>query len=79
MSLACSCKDDEHGFVVPTPDPDKEQEKEENGGDQGGENQSPEVASLCNPEDLGQTPMIIAYYTENSSSLPDPSCLTHIN
>lgn len=79
MSLACSCKDDEHGFVVPTPDPDKEQEKEENGGDQGGENQTPEVASLCNPEDLGQTPMIIAYYTENSSSLPDPSCLTHIN
>ena len=46
-------------------------------GDQGGQEQP--GATLCNEEDLGQKPMIIAYYTENSSAIPDPACLTHIN
>ena len=75
MSFSSSCAGDEHGFVVPYPDQDK---TEQNGDQDDGSEDSP-VASLCAPEHLGQTPMIIAYYTENSSSLPDPSCLTHIN
>lgn len=75
--LACSCTEDDPGFVVPVPDKETDQE---NNGNQGGGNPSDEpVASLCNPEYLGQTPMIIAYYTENSSVIPDPACLTHIN
>lgn len=77
MLLACSCTEDEPGFVVPVPDKETDQE---NNGNQGDGNPSDEpVASLCDPEYLGQTPMIIAYYTENSSAIPDPACLTHIN
>lgn len=74
MSPVCSCTEEEHGFVVPLPDTDSEQENNEST-----ENPDSPVASLCSPEYLGQTPMIIAYYTENSSTLPDPACLTHIN
>lgn len=77
MLLACSCNGEEHGFIVPTPGPENGQG---NNGNEEDDNQgNAAVASLCNPEDLGQTPMIIAYYTENSSTVPDPSCLTHIN
>ena len=82
MLFTCSCTEEEQGFVVPAPDKEnnKNQEEKEDEKDNGGsQDETPSVASLCNPEDLGQTPMIIAYYTENSSSLPDPACLTHIN
>lgn len=75
MILACSDIQDDSGFVVPVPTPDKEQDKEENNG----KDDDQVAASLCSPEYLGQTPMIIAYYTENSSAVPDPACLTHIN
>lgn len=76
MFLACSCNnDEEQGFVVTLPDSDDDDEESDDPGGTG----NTAVASLCNKEDLGQTPMIIAYYTENSSSVPDPSCLTHIN
>ncbi len=33
--------------------------------------------TLC--KDIGQTPIILAYYTENSKALPDPTLVTHIN
>lgn len=72
--------DDQPDFVVPAPDPDKENTGNNDGTHSGDGGQTDQAtASLCNPEDLGQTPMIIAYYTENSSKLPDPACLTHIN
>ena len=38
-----------------------------------------ESETLCKPEFLGQTPMVVAYYTENSSEVPDPNYVTHIN
>ena len=34
---------------------------------------------LCKPEYLGQTPMVLAYYTEYSSEVPDPNLVTHVN
>lgn len=34
-------------------------------------------AVLCT--DIGQTPIVLAYYTENSPALPDVTLLTHIN
>lgn len=72
--------DDQPDFVVPAPDPDKENTGNNDGTHSGDGGQTDQAtASLCNPENLGQTPMIIAYYTENSSKLPDPACLTHIN
>ena len=36
-------------------------------------------AKLCREDCLGQKPMVIAYYTENSSEVPDPNYVTHIN
>ncbi|MCQ2184257.1 MAG: hypothetical protein MJY62_02475, partial [Bacteroidales bacterium] len=49
------------------------------GSDGQGEGQggTQDQGTLCT--DIGQTPMIIAYYTENSSVLPDPTLVTHIN
>lgn len=81
MLCSCSCTEPEQGFVVQLPDKENNNQNNGNGnGDNdGSQTDVPSEASLCNPEDLGQTPMIIAYYTENSSALPDPSCLTHIN
>ena len=79
-----SCTGEEQpGHLVPGPSDQTEEQPgddNDNGSDAGNNNQGATAeASLCNPEDLGQTPMIIAYYTENSSALPDPTCLTHIN
>jgi chitinase len=84
MFMSAACTDETPNFVVPAPDTGNGQTN--NGGGSGnngnGDNSGqPEVpaASLCDPEFLGQSPMIIAYYTENSSVLLDPACLTHIN
>ena len=79
--LGASCSEDVPGFVVPTPDDNKDNTQTDNpkpDQDKDGLTDEP-VANLCDEEFLGQKPMIIAYYTENSSALPDPSCLTHIN
>ena len=49
-----------------------------NGGNSGNTTTDPVFTeSLCT--DLGQSPMVLAYYTENSSALPDVTLLTHIN
>ena len=39
----------------------------------------PADAKLCREDCLGQKPMVIAYFTENSSEVPDPNLVTHIN
>ena len=79
--FGASCSEDVPGFVVPTPDDNKDNTQTENPKPDDGKDDLTEesVANLCDEEFLGQKPMIIAYYTENSSALPDPSCLTHIN
>ena len=79
MLLFVSCSEEEHGFVVPTPGQDTNKENQNNQGNGNNQEQTTFTESLCDPEYLGQSPMIIAYYTENSSVLPDPACLTHIN
>lgn len=79
--LGASCSEDAPGFVVPTPDDNKDNTQTGNPkpGDGKDDVTDEPVANLCDEEFLGQKPMIIAYYTENSSALPDPACLTHIN
>lgn len=86
MFVGASCSDESPAFVVPGPGTGSGQTNNggnsNNGGNNSGNNggqKEESDASLCAPEHLGQTPMIIAYYTENSSALPDPACLTHIN
>lgn len=64
---------------VPPPPPDNKTETPQN--QSGGENnegeQTPTSGTLCT--DLGQTPIILAYFTEYSERVPDPTLLTHIN
>lgn len=81
LTVSVSCTDDTPDFVVSAPNSGAGQSGNggNSDGDAGNDGQQPESSSLCDPEFLGQTPMIIAYYTENSSSVPDPACLTHIN
>lgn len=64
-------------FSIPTPKPIDEviPDDDEGGGSGGGGGTIP--GTLCT--DIGQTPVILAYYTENSSALPDVTLLTHIN
>lgn len=64
-------------FSIPAPKPIDEviPDDDEGGGSGGGGGTTP--GTLCT--DIGQTPVILAYYTENSSALPDVTLLTHIN
>ena len=64
-------------FSIPAPKPVDEviPDDDEGGGSGGGGGTTP--GTLCT--DIGQTPVILAYYTENSSELPDVTLLTHIN
>ena len=64
-------------FSIPAPKPVDEviPDDDEGGGSGGGGGTTP--GTLCT--DIGQTPVILAYYTENSSDLPDVTLLTHIN
>lgn len=80
--MIASCTVETPNFVVPAPGTGNGQAGNGTGNNGNDDNTGqPEVptASLCDPAFLGQSPMIIAYYTENSSVLPDPACLTHIN
>ena len=47
-----------------------------NGGDNNG-NGGGETGTLCT--DIGQTPIVLAYFTEYTETLPEVSLLTHIN
>ena len=47
------------------------------GGTQADDPTADDTPVLCT--DIGQTPIVLAYYTENSSELPDVTLLTHIN
>lgn len=64
-------------FSIPAPKPIDEviPDDDEGGGSGGGGGTTP--GTLCT--DIGQIPVILAYYTENSSDLPDVTLLTHIN
>ena len=64
-------------FSIPAPKPVDEviPDDDKGGGSGGGGGTTP--GTLCT--DIGQTPVILAYYTENSSDLPDVTLLTHIN
>ena len=64
-------------FSIPAPKPVDEviPDDDEGGGSGGGGGTTP--GTLCT--NIGQTPVILAYYTENSSALPDVTLLTHIN
>ena len=78
---AVSCDKAENNFVIPLPDtkpstttPTTPEPENPSGGGGGGTTTS---GTLCT--DIGKTPIVLAYYTEYSTELPDVTLLTHIN
>jgi len=66
------CSKPESGIVLPSPSPHQNEEEE-----QKQDPEEPASSTLCT--DIGQTPVVLAYYTENSKDLPDVTLLTHVN
>ena len=69
---------------VPPPPPNNENgnnngNNNENGNENNGNenNENTETGTHCT--DIGQTPIILAYFTEYNERVPDPTLLTHIN
>lgn len=77
LALGSSCDKPSNGGVdVPPPPPDNGQEQ--NGNQNGNGNTDPgTTGTLCT--DIGQTPIVLTYFTEYNEELPDPTILTHIN
>jgi len=77
---AVSCDKAENNFVIPLPDtkpsttPQTPSTPEPENPSGGGTTAS---GTLCT--DIGKTPIVLAYYTEYSTTLPDVTLLTHIN
>ena len=78
---AVSCEKPANTFVIPPPDT-----KPETSTDTPQSPETPETppggggttsGTLCT--DIGRTPVVLAYYTEYSTELPDVTLLTHIN
>lgn len=69
-----ACEKDSN-LSIPAPPPAGGDEPGGSGG--GGEEPGGDDAVLCT--DIGQKPVVLAYYTENSPALPDVTLLTHIN
>ena len=63
---------------VPPPPEKKTAAPEDQPGEEGNEGeQTTTGGTLCT--DIGQTPIILAYYTEYNERVPDPTLVTHIN
>ena len=86
LALGSSCEKPSGGGIdVPPPPPDKEDNQGGNGN--GGDDNTgtnPDTGTgtetsgtLCT--DIGQTPIVLTYFTEYNEELPDPTIITHIN
>lgn len=80
LSLAASCGKEDTGLTIPSPGnktaaPEQGSGSGSGSGENGGEQAS--GATLCT--DIGQTPIILAYYTEYNETAPDPTLITHLN
>ena len=77
--LLVGCNKPDSGYTPPPPSGEETPggNTENPNPDPGPTPTPPDEGTLCT--DLGQTPMVLAYYTENSPKLPDVTLLTHIN
>lgn len=78
-TFAISCEKPQTGIVIPGPAPSPTPGPTPGPGpeDPGNDPEPPAAGTLCT--DIGQTPIVLAYYTENSSEVPDANLVTHIN
>ena len=79
--VICSCSKPAASSSVPAPPPVSGDDSgtgtgDDNSGAQGGSSDW-DAGTHC--ADIGQTPIILAYFTENSKEMPDATLLTHIN
>ena len=86
MLAFCACEKPNSGSVdVPPPPVDdnggnggnNNGGNDNNGGDNNGGSGTETSGTLCT--DIGQTPIVLSYFTEYNEKLPDPTILTHIN
>ena len=70
VMLSVSCEKPESGLIIP----DQGQNVDQG---QGGEDKPQQEGALCT--DIGQTPIVLCYYTEYSEELPDINLVTHVN
>ena len=87
-AMLVSCTDNNQtGFVLPTPTPgggggNNNGGGDNNGGDDnngGGNGTSGAYDPDTHCTDIGQTPIVLAYFTEYTETLPEVTLLTHIN
>jgi len=80
---SCTKNDGSSNNTVPPPPPDNGSENgngngnEDDNGDGGGNTDPGDDGTHCT--DIGQTPIVLAYFTEYNESLPEVTLLTHIN
>ena len=79
--VICSCSKPAASSSGPAPPPVSGDDSgtgtgDDNSGAQGGSSDW-DAGTHC--ADIGQTPIILAYFTENSKEMPDATLLTHIN
>ena len=82
LLLLMGCSKPESGYQAPTPPPDNGSSGNTNHGNTtpSGKDDPPAPGpegTLCT--DIGQTPIVLAYFTEYTETLPEVSLLTHIN
>ena len=84
---AASCSKPESNFVTPAPpasgNTDNGSGSGSGGGNDGGSDNGTGTGTTeddgTHCTDIGQTPIVLAYYTEYGETLPDVTKLTHIN
>ena len=72
--LLSACSKPNQGLVIPEPTKKEAAPENEQPGPSGATEPS---STLCS--DIGQTPIVLAYFTEYTEVLPEPTLLTHIN
>jgi len=80
MAVICSCGGGNEIEVPPPIEKTAAEETNDNGNGGGDDNNGggqTTSGTLCT--DIGQTPIVLTYYTEYNEKLPDPTIVTHIN
>lgn len=80
MLHLCSCsKPGGNANTLPPPPPVSGEDDTTPGGNGGSGDGTPDTSDGTHCTDIGQTPIILAYFTEYTESLPEVRLLTHIN
>ena len=80
MLHLCSCsKPGGNANTLPPPPPVSGEDDTTPGGNGGSLDDTPDSSDGTHCTDIGQTPIVLAYFTEYTEVLPEVSLLTHIN